>query len=137
MTVEAHSTDKECITEQAQLQKAQRRDLLVIMSSYWLSHIDTKDTIAWVTMQVKHYYNVNWQVWFFAIRDEVLLRLHCDYKLSQIMNQKLEQQFVELFKITEQIDCLVYHLDLPSNWKIHDVIFIAHLELASFNNPYE
>ena len=137
MTVEAHSTDEECITEQAQLWEAWRRDLLVIMFSYWSSHIDAKDTIAWAAMQVKHYYNINWQAQFFAVRDEVLLRLHCDYKLLGIMNQKLKQQFIELFKVTEQISCLVYHLDLPSNWKIHDVIFIAHLKLTSFNNLYE
>lgn len=34
MTVEAHSTDEERVTERLRLQKAQRRDLLAIMSSY-------------------------------------------------------------------------------------------------------
>ena len=113
-TVEAYSTDKECITEWARLWEAQKRDLLLTMTSYWLSHIDIKDTIAWAVMQVKHYYDVNHHLWFFAIRDKVLLQLHCEYKLSDITNRKLKQQFIRLFKITEQIEWLVYCLDLSS-----------------------
>ena len=87
-------------------------------------------------MQTKHYHNINWQSQFFVVEDKVMLHLHCEYKLSNIINRKLEQQFVEPFKITEQIECLTYCLDLPSAWKIHDVIFIAHLELTSSDDLY-
>ena len=107
------------------------------MSSYWPSHIDTKDVIAWAAMQVKYYYNINWQSQFFAVRDNVLLQLHCEYKLSEITNWKLKRQFVRSFKVTEWIECFVYCLNLPSVWKIHDVISIAHLESVSFNNLYD
>ena len=71
------------------------------MFSYWPSHIDIKDTIAWAAMQAKFYYNINQQPQFFAVEDEVLLQLHWDYKLSEIMNKKLEYQFIRSFKITE------------------------------------
>ena len=52
-------------------------------------------------MQVKHYYDTNHHPQFFTVEDKVLLHLHCSYKLSEIINQKLEQQFIELFKVTE------------------------------------
>ena len=71
------------------------------MFSYWLSHIDVNNTIAWAAMQTKHYYNTNWQPQFFAVRDKVILHLHCEYKLLNIINRKLEQQFIESFKVTE------------------------------------
>ena len=118
------------------LQKNWKKDLLSIMTSYWPSHINTKDTIAWVTMQVKYYYDINWQPWFFVVRDEVLLQLHCRYKLPEITNWKLEQQFIELFKVIKWIGHLIYCLNLSLNWLIHDVIFIAHLESAHTNDSY-
>ena len=136
MTVKAHSTDKEHITEWLRLQKAQKKDFLIIISVYWSSYIDTKDVIAWAVMQVKHYYNMNWQPQFFAVKDKVLLRLHCKYKLSEIINWKLKQQFIRSFRVAEQIKYLIYYLNLSSAWKIHNIIFIAHLESVNFNNFY-
>ena len=138
MTVEAHLTDKECINEWVKLWEVWRKNLLVTIISYWLSHINIKDIIAWVTMQVKYYYDVNQQPHFFAVEDKVLLQLHCEYKLSEVTNKKLKHQFVKLFKVTERIKHFTYCLDLPSAWKIHNVISIAHLESASdsFNNLY-
>ena len=136
ITIEAHLTDEEYVTEWAQLWEAWRWDLLVIMSSYKSSHIDVKNTITWAVIQVKHYYNMNQQPQFFVIRDKVLLRLHCEYKLSEITNWKLKQQFIKPFKVTEQIKCLIYCLDLSSVWKIQNIILIAHLEPASWNNLY-
>ena len=101
MTVEAHLTDKEYITEWLRLWEAQKKDLLITMFTYQSSYIDVKDVIAWAVMQVKHYYNINWQPQFFAVKDKVLLRLHCEYKLSEITNWKLEQQFIQSFRVTE------------------------------------
>ena len=136
MTVKAHSITEEYITECIKLQKNQRKDFLAIMLSYWLSYIDVKDAIAWFAMQVKYYYDINWQSQFFAVRDEVLLQLHCEYKLSEIMNWKLKWQFIRLFRVTEWIKCFAYCLNLPLIWKIHNIISIAHLKSASSNNLY-
>ena len=86
MKVEAHSTDEECLTECERLWEAWRRNLLSTMFSYWLSYIDVKDTIAWAVIQVKFYYDSNWQPQFFSVKDEVLLQLHCEYKLSEVTN---------------------------------------------------
>ena len=135
-TVEAHPTDEECATERMRLRESRKKDLLPTMSSYRPCHIDAKDAIAWAAMQAKFYYDANWQPQFFAVGDEVLLRLHCGYKLPGITNKKLERQFVGPFKVTERIGRLAYRLDLPPAWKIHNVISIAHLEPASTNDLY-
>ena len=101
ITVKAHFAIEDYATEWVRLQKAWRRDLLLIMFSYQPSHIVVKNAITWAAMQAKYYYNMNWQPWFFIIDDEVLLWLHCEYKLPEIMNRKIEWQFVELFKVIE------------------------------------
>lgn len=106
------------------------------MLNYRPSHIDVKDAIAWAAMQFKYYYDINHQSQFFIIEDKVLLCLHCGYKLLSVINKKLEWQFVRLFKVTEWVEHLIYCLNLPSAWKIYDVISIAHLELASSNDSY-
>ncbi|SLM35924.1 probable transposable element [Lasallia pustulata] len=139
--VEAHPTSKESAegkraSERARLREVQKTDLLPTMSSYRPSHIDAKDAIAWAALQSKHYYNANHHPRFFSIGDKVLLRLHCGYKLPGIVNQKIEQQFVGPFTVTEQIGRLAYRLDLPLNWLIHNVISITHLEPAHTNDPY-
>ena len=79
-------------------------------------------------MQIKYYYDQNWQLWFFKVSNSVNLQLHCEYSISSITAQKIQQQFIRSFQITEQISYLVYWLNLPSHWKIHDVISIAYLE---------
>ena len=52
-------------------------------------------------MQAKYYYDANRQPRFFAVGDEVLLRLHRGYKLPGITNRKIERQFVGPFKVIE------------------------------------
>ena len=106
------------------------------MTTYQPSLINTQDVIAWADMQAKHYYNVNQQPHFFDVSDKVLLQLHQGYKLPGIVNKKIEQQFVELFKVIKQIGQLTYQLELSAMWKIHNVILIAHLEPATSNDLY-
>ena len=66
----------------------------------------------------------------------MLLQLHWDYTLSELINQKIEQQFVESFKMIEYIEQLTYYLDLLFNWKIYNIISIAYLESAHTHNLY-
>ena len=61
----------------------------------------------------------------------VNLRLHCGYIFSGITNYKTGQQFVGPLKILEQIGKLVYRLEILIIWKIHLVILVTHLELAT------
>ena len=75
---------------------------------------------------------------FFKAGDYVYLRLYRGYKMTGVQSRKLGQQFVGLFKISERINRLVYRLKLPSTIKIHDVIFVIHLEPATIpeSDPY-
>lgn len=112
---------------------------LVIMNQYKSVYINTKDVIVFFTMHIKEYYDKAHQSCFFSIENIINLQLHCSYILPSLVdqNKKLKQQFVDLICITEQIDQLVYHFDLSSIWKIHNVISIIHLKSASTNNSYQ
>ena len=111
---------------------------LVAMNQYKSAHIDVKDVIVFVAIQMKQYYDDKHQSHFFSIEDIVNLHLHCDYILSSLIsqNRKLKQQFVNSLCITEWIKKLVYQLDLSSTWKIHNVISIAYLEPTYTNDSY-
>ena len=67
---------------------------------------------------------------FFQFDDYALLRLHHEYSIS-FVKRKLDQQYVELFKIIKKIERLVYQLDISRHWKVHSVFTIAQLESAS------
>ena len=52
--------------------------------------------------------------------------------------RSLWPKYVGLFKILESCGKQVYHLKLPSTWRIHDVINVSCLEKwRSDNYPYE
>jgi len=51
-------------------------------------------------------------------------------------NKKLRQQFVSSLKVLNCVEKLTYWLELSLNWCIHDVISVAHLELAHTNDLY-
>ena len=104
---------------------------LVAMNEYKSAHIDVKNAIVFAAIQIKHYYNKTHQSHFFKSGNMINLQLHCEYILSEILNKKLEQQFIDSIQVLEQIDCLVYQLDISHMWKIHNVIFIAHLKSGS------
>ena len=113
---------------------------LVIMNQYWLTHINVKNVIVFITMRMKIYYDEKHQPQFFSVEDMINLHLHCDYILFSLIrqNKKLSQQFVGPLHIREWIEQLVYWLDLLNTWKIHDVMFITHLEpvFIKNNNSY-
>ena len=53
------------------------------------------------------------------------LRLHYNYKISELVNYKLYNQRVESFKILKKMSKLAYRLKLLSLMKIYSIIFIA------------
>ena len=70
----------------------------------------------------------------FAVGDRVYLRLSNDkahgYTLPANIKLKLSQQRVGPFKVLELIGKNAYKLQLPANWKIHNVISIVYLDPA-------
>lgn len=61
----------------------------------------------------------------------VFLQLHREYYLSDYSFKKLLQQYCNLFKVKRKIERLVYESKLSSHWKIHSVISVTQLKLAS------
>ena len=43
-------------------------------------------------------------------------------------NQKLEVKFFRLFRVLHPVGKQTYKLELPRNWKIHDVFYVSLLE---------
>jgi hypothetical protein len=68
----------------------------------------------------------------FKIGDFVYIKLakfgHSGYTLPNDASKKLSQQNVGPFRILQSVGRLAYKLDIPSTWKIHPVISVAHLE---------
>lgn len=105
-----------------------KRVKLTATYQYRPAHIDAKNAIAFVSMQMKHYYDKAHTSRYFQMNNMVNLHLHWGYFLSSIENKKLNQQFVDPLCITEWISRLAYRLNIPASWKIHDIVFITHLE---------
>lgn len=66
------------------------------------------------------------------VGDWAMLKLH---KGSLILffvgiTKKLTQQYIGFFQIIERVGCLIYKLNISSNWKIYPVFSIAQLKLA-------
>ena len=91
------------------------------------------DAIVFAQMNVKHQYDDKHQSLFMKADDQILIRLHRDYDIFFIamLDKKLSQQFVELFKILKRIERLTYRLKLFDHWRIHLVLFVAQLKLVS------
>jgi hypothetical protein len=75
------------------------------------------DVIAFVQIINKYYYNRKHQFLFMKIDDYALIKLHHDYNIStiEIFDKKLNQQYIDFFKIFEKIDNLTYRLKLSNH----------------------
>ena len=109
------------------------------MTEYQPSHIDAKDAIAFASLRIKEYYDARHMPKFFNAGEMVNLRLHKGYQVPAITSKKIGPQLIGPFHISELIGCLAYRLDLPDNMRIHNVVFIAHLEPATdpSDDPYK
>ena len=58
----------------------------------------------------------------------MFLRLYYKYIILKLINKKLSQQRVKLFKILEKMKALAYRLKLPLIMKIYLIIFVTHLK---------
>jgi hypothetical protein len=47
------------------------------------------------------------------------------------MTKKVFIQYVELFKVIQRVERLIYKLNVSFNWKIHSVFFVAQLKSVS------
>ena len=98
--------------------------------------IEVSNVIAFAQMNAKHQYDEKHQFLFMKTSDHALVRSHSEYDIlfNAMLDKKLNQQFVELFKILKRVDRLTYRLKLSNHWRIHLVLFVAQLKPVSENN---
>ena len=70
------------------------------------------DFIAFAQMQIKFYYDRKHQSMYFDVENYALLRLHRDYNIFFAKFKKLNQQYVNSFRVAEKIKQLTYHLKI-------------------------
>lgn len=84
---------------------------------------------------MKQHYDRHHQSQIFNSSESVYLKLHKGYAIPSfaIVSPKLSQQLAGPFRIVERVGSLAYRLQLPPNWRIHDVISVDHLEPYHFD----
>ncbi|KAH6603966.1 hypothetical protein Trco_007412 [Trichoderma cornu-damae] len=98
---------------------------------------DAKHLTEKAAIDAKHFYDRHHRPMEFKPGDKVYLRLHRGYNLPGKPPRKWSQQRAGPFEILEKIGPLAYRLKLPSKWRIHDVISVAHLYPSPANtDPY-
>jgi len=97
---------------------------------------EAADALAFAAVDAKVRYDVRHTPLLLQSGDKAYLCLHNEYCLSGVPNSKLSLQQVEPFEIVKRICNLAYQLKILSNWHIHNVIFVAQLELAVTEDSY-
>jgi hypothetical protein len=84
-------------------------------------------------MQNKAHYDRRHTSLFLKIDEWVLLRFHYEYFISSSkdMTKKVFAQYINLFKIIQRIERLIYRLSVSFDWKIHSVFFVVQLKSVS------
>lgn len=104
--------------------------------------LESRDAITYAQAKMAIYYDQQHQPVSFKPGQKVYVNLQKDigvpgYRLpNDHVVRKLGPRRVGPFRVIPKIGDLVYELDLPSNWKIHKVISVAHLEPAK-DDTYE
>ena len=98
--------------------------------------IEIVNFIVFAQMNAKYYYDRKHQFMFMKIDDYAYIRLHHDYDISftTILNKKLNQQYVNFFKILKKIKRLTYRLNLLFHWRIHFILSITQLKSTTSLN---
>ena len=108
-----------------------------------IARMEVQDAINWAQMNQKFHYDRKHHPQFLRRDDYALLRLHKGYDIpaNKALKRKIGQQYVRPFRVLERIDRLAYKLNLPEDWRIHNVFIIAQLKPCSnpaidpFNRP--
>ena len=82
-------------------------------------------------MQIKFHYNRKHQSMYFDVKNWALLRFHRNYNISFAKFKKLNQQYVDSFRIAEKINRLSYRLKISKHWIIHFIFIVVQLKSTS------
>ena len=91
------------------------------------------DAIAFAQINVKFYYDRKHHSIILVVENWALLRFHKSYNIFfiAILKKKINQQYIEFFRVIEKIDRLIYRINVSSKWRIHSIVFITQLKLYS------
>lgn len=81
--------------------------------------------------EAKSYYDARHKSVILKTNNFIYIQLHHSYTIPNLKNQKLSNQWVDLFQILQQIEILIYKLDLSLTMQIHSVILIVQLKLMT------
>ena len=130
ISANARSTDLK--TKQSKTPMAVKNDEeLASLLSHRTNLVDAQDSLAFAEILMKENYDKKHTPRFFKTGDMVNIRLHRGYKLPSLVSRKYAPLFTGPFRVVKRIGRLAYKLDIPTDWKIHPVISVAHLEPAS------
>jgi hypothetical protein len=69
--------------------------------------------------------------------DKAFINLHEGYRVPGTKDKKLDIQRIGPCTVLRRVSSLAYELEIPSNWRIHPVISVTHLEPAPHGkDPY-
>ena len=120
------------------LLKHKMNDLIMLLSIMNATEVEKKrswhqreaeDSITFVNVNMKIQYDQSHKLLTLKEGDWVFIKLHKGYKVQGV-NRKLGQQCVEPFQIIKRIRKLVYRVELPESWKIHNIISVIMLKSA-------
>ena len=115
--------------------------LALTLPNTYVACAKASDVISFALANQKEHYDGRQQPLFMRVGDWAMLRLHKGYSISSSIGvtKKLTHQYVGPFRIVEKIGRLAYKLDVPSDWRIHLVFFVAQLEPAPYpaEDPFQ
>ena len=93
---------------------------------------EAMDSIVFAQAKMRYYYDLKHMPMEFRPGDKVYITLASGaepgYRLPASISDKLSERRVDPFEVINPVGRLSYKLDIPSHWRIHPVISIAHLE---------
>ena len=93
---------------------------------------DAANVISFALANQKAHYDLKHQPFFMKVGDWAMLKLHKGYSIPFFagVTKKLTQQYVRLFRVLEKLGRLAYKLDVPLDWKLYPVFWVAKLKPA-------
>ena len=88
---------------------------LSLKNNRLIIRLKTFDVIVFEQMNVKFHYDKKHQSLFIKSKNYVLIRLHKSYNISFVINKKIDQQYVEFFRVIEKIERLFYRLIISNH----------------------
>ena len=95
-----------------------------------MTQLKAADALIFAQMNFKFYYDRKHQSTNLVVDDWTQIRLHKNYDIFLIamLDNKLNQQYIALFRVTKKIDRLAYRLNIFKKWIIHSIFSIAQLK---------